>query len=563
MNVQKIELHNFMSHGSTKFDIETMNPVIVVGENGAGKSSLIRDSITWATWGKCRTSGDAVVREGEEVAEVSIIFLLGMDRYKVIRRRYRSKRTELELYNGKLNLTGATISETQAKISSLLGMSYEVFVCTACVEQGRANAFSSMSPKEAKKILMDVLQLGMYDTYLSRTKELQNKASAELIGLESTRDSVQKRIESVSLTSDSLEKVRYEVESLEKEKTKLLKERQNAESTMTSCLSEKSRHGAKLSSLTEYLAQLKAAEKNVQAKIDKVSAAADKGNCPLCLSDLSGEHLQKVVGEFSERLKCYKDAEKETSEEILSVSKVLTQIDNQVAQAEQRRWTLQGRTYTIDNAIYSTREKLGFLKAREKELESFRTELQRLNSEVKRASRTWTTYSALAKAFDRNGIATLIIENAVPEIETTANKILDIMSDGKMRISLSTVRELKKGGFGDTLDMSVTCETDRRMYGILSGGEAFRVDLAIRIALSTILARRNKFRCETLLIDEGFGSLDPAGKQRFVKLAAVLSDTFKRIVLVTHTDLSDYYDTKDLVRVEKRDGVSELLVPER
>ena len=44
-----------------------------------------------------------------------------------------------------------------------------------------------------------------------------------------------------------------------------------------------------------------------------------------------------------------------------------------------------------------------------------------------------------------------------------------------------------------------------------SGGEAFRINFAIRIALSKLLARRAGAQLRTLFIDEGFGSQDADG----------------------------------------------------
>jgi exonuclease SbcC len=67
-----------------------------------------------------------------------------------------------------------------------------------------------------------------------------------------------------------------------------------------------------------------------------------------------------------------------------------------------------------------------------------------------------------------------------------------------------------------------------------SGGEAFRVDFAIRIALSRLLARRAGTRLSTLFIDEGFGTQDAEGLDSLVEAIQTISEDFEKILVITH-----------------------------
>ncbi len=69
-----------------------------------------------------------------------------------------------------------------------------------------------------------------------------------------------------------------------------------------------------------------------------------------------------------------------------------------------------------------------------------------------------------------------------------------------------------------------------------SGGEQFRVDFAIRVALSQLLARRSGTQLQTLFMDEGFGVLDAAGRERLVEAINAAQADFQRIIVVTHID---------------------------
>lgn len=92
-----------------------------------------------------------------------------------------------------------------------------------------------------------------------------------------------------------------------------------------------------------------------------------------------------------------------------------------------------------------------------------------------------------------------------------------------------------------------------------SGGEAFRVNFAIRLALSEVLAQRKGARLQTLVIDEGFGSQDAQGRQRLIEAINAVRGDFAKILIITHLDeLKDVFPTR--IEVEKTDKGSTVSV---
>jgi exonuclease SbcC len=85
---------------------------------------------------------------------------------------------------------------------------------------------------------------------------------------------------------------------------------------------------------------------------------------------------------------------------------------------------------------------------------------------------------------------------------------------------------------------------------MFSGGEAFRINFAIRLALSEVLAQRAGARLQTLVIDEGFGSQDALGRQRLIEAINLVRQDFAKILVVTHIDeLKEAFPTR--IEVEK------------
>lgn len=145
-------------------------------------------------------------------------------------------------------------------------------------------------------------------------------------------------------------------------------------------------------------------------------------------------------------------------------------------------------------------------------------------------------YKDLRQAFSKNGVPAMIIETAIPELESEANDLLARMTDGRMNLRLMTQREKITGGTAETLDIEIADELGTRGYELYSGGEAFRINFAVRIALSKMLARRAGAHLRTLFIDEGFGTQDDDGRNKLVEAITAIQDDFDLILVITHID---------------------------
>ncbi len=168
-------------------------------------------------------------------------------------------------------------------------------------------------------------------------------------------------------------------------------------------------------------------------------------------------------------------------------------------------------------------------------------------------------YDELRTAFGVRGVPAMIIEAAVPEIEDEANRLLTQMTSGRMHVRFDTQRETKAGEVREALEIKIADELGTRPYENYSGGEQFRVNFAIRIALSKLLARRAGAQLQTLVIDEGFGTQDAQGRQRLVEAINAIQDDFARVLVITHIDeLKDAFPVR--IEVTKTPTGSEVAV---
>jgi len=172
-------------------------------------------------------------------------------------------------------------------------------------------------------------------------------------------------------------------------------------------------------------------------------------------------------------------------------------------------------------------------------------EKKEISKELEKSRKEQNIYEKLIIAFGKNGIQALIIENVLPEIEEEANDLLAKLTNNSTQISIESLRDLKSGGIKETLDIKISDELGIRDYELYSGGEAFRIDFSLRIALSKLLTRRAGTKLRTLVMDEGFGTQDEEGIDNLVQAIQSISEDFDKILIITHLEsLKDAFPTR-------------------
>ena len=224
----------------------------------------------------------------------------------------------------------------------------------------------------------------------------------------------------------------------------------------------------------------------------------------------------------------FKDLEKKI-EEIKIELKELPSLKERLAQEEQ---LLKSDLISREGIL----EERGGYQGKFEQCLKLEKEKKDIEEELEKSRQEKNIYEKLVVAFGKNGIQALIIENALPEIEEEANNLLAKLTNNGTQITIESLRDLKSGRIKETLDIKISDEMGVRDYEMYSGGEAFRIDFSIRIALSKLLARRAGTRLRSLVIDEGFGTQDEEGLDNIVQAIQSISDDFDKILVLTHLE---------------------------
>jgi len=248
---------------------------------------------------------------------------------------------------------------------------------------------------------------------------------------------------------------------------------------------------------------------------------------------------EEAVQELCDSLKTDNQRRQNLNEELNQ----LPQIVSGLTQAETEYQALAAQQKQAQEITWQIQAKL----QRCSELEIKKRKQEKLLAQVSREERI---YGDLAQAFGKRGVQALLIEIALPEIEAEADRLLGRMTDNRMHVKIETQRQTRKGDLLETLDINISDELGTRNYEMFSGGEAFRINFAIRIALSKLLAKRAGAPLPTLVIDEGFGTQDSAGIEKLQEAINSIQDDFDKILVITHIEeIRDAFPTRiDVVK---------------
>jgi len=97
-----------------------------------------------------------------------------------------------------------------------------------------------------------------------------------------------------------------------------------------------------------------------------------------------------------------------------------------------------------------------------------------------------------------------------------------------------SLKDLKSGKLKETLDIHISDHMGIRPYDLFSGGEAFRIDFALRIGLAKFVSHKSGTQLQTLIIDEGFGSQDDEGLSHLMDALHKIHGSFAKIIIVSH-----------------------------
>lgn len=164
-----------------------------------------------------------------------------------------------------------------------------------------------------------------------------------------------------------------------------------------------------------------------------------------------------------------------------------------------------------------------------------RGQWQELKTHHAEADRQRYLHQILATNLGRNGLQMFLLRRAETAVVEHANDILDRLAGGRMRLHLRNERDFQAEKALDLLFRDYDTGTKEIPIGLASGSQRFRIAVSLALAIGRYLGQESQ-RIQSVIIDEGFGSLDKVGRNTMIQELNQLQTELQRIILVSHQD---------------------------
>lgn len=565
----KIRYKNFLSSGNywTEINFIKNNSTLVIGKNGAGKSTFL-DALTFVLFNKPFrkiNKGQLVNSINEKTCVVEIEFELGKDHWKVIR---GIKPSIFDIYKNGEILDQASASNDQQKWleQSILKLNYKSF--TQIVVLGSSNfvPFMQLSSQHRREVVEDILDIKVFSSMNDIAKINIKSIRDEIKELQYKKENCISKIETQNNFINELEKRdKDDIDFKDDKKNKINLEIESILNLNKKLLLECEQKNEELKNVSASSSKIKKLE-NIKIKLqEKVLFTTKEYNffnsnvvCPTCTQNLDERfRLNKIDEIHNEKIKfetAYKELEDAIKSEqineitFIQISKEITKHNNEINSNNIKISELEKQSRDLQQEIQKLVSRKTEIDFEYEKLKNLKNDLNQITEEIVNKKQELSNYEFIHLLLKDDGAKTKIIKKYLPSINKNLNKYLDLM---EFPINFSLDEEFN--------EKSLNPIYEDFSYSSFSEGEKMRIDLSILFTWREIAKNKNSVNTNLLILDEVFdSSLDDFGTDNFTKIIKYVINKSNVFVISHKTDeLIDKFDT--IIRFEKRKGFSMMV----
>ena len=559
-----VRWRNFLSTGNqfTEIQLDRNNTTLIIGENGAGKSTIL-DALCFGLFGKPFRNINKPqllnsVNGGS--CEVEVEFRIGTKGVKVVR---GIKPNKFEIYiNDKMYNQDANVRDYQKYLEQqILKLNYRSFTQVVILGSSTFIPFMQLKARHRREVVEEILDIQIFSLMNMLVKQRMKTITEDIREMDY---SIKLNREKISLQEKYISEVKQNKDKLVEEKTLLMSSNEEEVFTRNSAnnklnqekdkwlteIADKDKVVSTMSKLNNLKSTLRE-KKNSNAKM--VEFFENNDICPTCEQTLDNSEemialKEKEVSKFSAALKELEDKITESKGRQKIINEIVEKIrESEVQVAKNNQSVVQLEKF---NATLSTEiEQLA-----DEELSKFDYDkLKRLNKKMKGLDeqksklREDQTYAdAVRNMLQDTGIKTKIIKQYLPIMNKLINTYLTSM---EFYVNF-TLNE----NFEETIKSRYR---DEFTYASFSEGEKMRIDLALLFTWRAIAKMKNSTNTNLLILDEIFdSSLDGTGTDEFLKILNTLGD--ENVFVISHKQdaLADKF--RSTIKFEKIKNFSHI-----
>ena len=565
---KKIRWKNLLSTGNqwTEIDFERSNTTLIIGGNGAGKSTVL-DALTFSLFNKPFrkiTKGQLVNTVNEKGCLVEIEFDVGTREYKVVR-GIKPNTFEIWVDGVMLNQNAAAADQQKYLENNILKLNYKSFTQIVVLGSSSFVPFMQLSNTHRREVIEDLLDIKIFSAMNGVVKDKLRKSRESIKVLELKKESLSDKVEMQKSFMGKLEsKGRDDIQS-NRDKIKILG---------TEIDTHIEHNGLKEVAVAELMEEqstvVGAGDKlvklnNLKGKItQKVSTITKEykfftGNtvCPTCTQSIEESFRLNKIADVQNKSKDLKEGLKELEETIKSeedrerqftqLSKEITKLTHGISQNNTRISGLQRQIGDLESEIQRLTDQLANRNTEHEKLaklsEQLNATFESLGEEKDDIQYKDYVYNLLRDG----GVKRKIIKKYLPLINKQVNRYLQMMD---FYINFTLDEE-----FNEKVQSPIH---EDFCYASFSEGEKMRIDLALLFTWREVAAYKNSTNTNLLIMDEVFdSSLDGSGTDEFLKIIRFVVKNANIFVISHKESLLEKFES--VIQFEKIKGFSRIV----
>ena len=565
---KNIKYKNFLSTGNswTEIDFQEHNTNLIIGTNGAGKSSML-DALTFVLFNKPFrkiNKPQLINTTNERECLVEIEFSVNSRDY-LVRRGIKPNVFDIEVNGNPLHKEADDRANQRILEESILKVNYKSFTQIVILGSSTFVPFMQLTTANRREVIEDLLDIRIFSAMNSLIKDNIRTKKEQIKSLDIKKDNLKDKMKMQEEFIEELEsRGNANIKSNSDKITKLDSEvevymRDNA--VIEEDIHKFTKEQEEVIGAREKLSKLN----NLKGKISQKVATITKEHkffientvCPTCTQDIKEEfrvnRISDAQNKAKELKKGYEDLEEtikfeqERERQFNTLSKEITKLTHGISQNNTRISLNQRQIRDLEHEIQTITNNLQNRNTENEKLEQFKDNLQKTIEYLSDKKQEIVHYDFAYSLLRDDGVKTKIIKKYLPFINQQVNRYLQMMD---FYINFKLDEE-----FGETIESPIH---ENFSYSSFSEGEKMRVDLALLFTWREVARLKNSVNTNLLIMDEVFdSSLDGFGTEEFLKIIRYVIKDANIFVISHKSDLHDKFQS--VIRFEKVKGFSRMV----
>ena len=542
---ETLEYSNFLSTGnnSTVIDFTKEKSTLVVGHNGAGKSTML-DALSFALFGKPHRNinkPQLVNSINNKDCKVAVTFSVGKSQFKVVR---GIKPNKFEIWKDGTMLNQASHSKEYQKIleQNIIKLNHKSFHQIVVLGSSSFIPFMQLPSQHRRDVIEDLLDINIFSKMNSIIKEKNALLKDKIKELTYDIDLIKEKInlqrkyirEVENLSDEQVRDKEGQIELAQDSISKLQEENNELQTTineMNEGLSERIKlANDKKQSLLQYQATF---NQQIKTVVKDAKFFEQNSECPTCSQDIDQDLREDKLSSAKDKAGELQKALDEVKVQGESVADQISELDKITREVSDTMFTVTGNNKEISrlqSSITDLNSDIEKLKGTDSDIGVEKAKLEEFNQtrdssmETKLIKNEELSYNiAMGEMLKDTGIKTKIIKQYLPVINKLTNQYLQTL-DFFVHFNLDE-------SFQETIRSR---HRDAFSYDSFSEGEKQRIDLALLFTWRQIAKMKNSVATNLLILDETFdSSLDHEGVDNLMKIIYTLGDD-TNVFVISH-----------------------------